>query len=124
MARYKPVDRHLTKLLPVRFSEQILPGTFEYAVNWLVDHKIDLSVFDTGYCNDDTGASAYDPGVLLKIVLMGYARGLISSRMIEGPAARMSSSWPCRATARLISPPSLHSSLGCRERSLPCSGMS
>lgn len=83
MARYKPVDRHLTKLLPVRFSEQILPGTFEYAVNWLVDHKIDLSVFDARYCNDEAGASAYDPGVLLKIVLMGYARGLTSSRTIE-----------------------------------------
>lgn len=38
MARYKPVGRHLMKLLPVRFSEQILPGTFEYAVHWLVDH--------------------------------------------------------------------------------------
>lgn len=29
MARYKPVDRHLSKLLPVKFSEQIVPGTFE-----------------------------------------------------------------------------------------------
>jgi hypothetical protein len=65
MARYKPVDPHLSKLLPVRFSEQILPGTFEYALNWLVDHEIDLSVFDARYRNDETGASAYHPGVLL-----------------------------------------------------------
>jgi transposase len=83
MARYKPVDRHLSKMLPVKFSEQILPGTFEYAVNWLVDHQIDLSVFDARYRNDETGASAYDPLVLLKIVLLGYARGLVSSRAIE-----------------------------------------
>jgi transposase len=83
MARYKPVDRHLSKMLPVKFSEQILPGTFEYAVNWLVDHQIDLSVFDARYRNDETGASAYDPSVLLKIVLLGYARGLVSSRAIE-----------------------------------------
>lgn len=83
MARYKPVDRHLMKLLPVRFSEQILPGTFEYAVHWLVDHQIDLSVFDARYRNDETGASAYDPAVLLKVVLLGYARGLVSSRVIE-----------------------------------------
>ena len=83
MARYKPVDRHLSKLLPVKFSEQIVPGTFEYAVNWLVDHQIDLSVFDARYRNDQTGASAYDPSVLLKIVLLGYARGLTSSRSIE-----------------------------------------
>lgn len=83
MARYKPVDRHLSKLLPVKFSEQIVPGTFEYAVNWLVDQKIDLSVFDARYCNDETGAPAFDPAVLLKIVLLGYARGLTSSRAIE-----------------------------------------
>lgn len=40
MARYKPVDPHLSKMLPVRFSDQILPDTFEYAVHWLVDHEI------------------------------------------------------------------------------------
>jgi transposase len=83
MARYKPVDPHLPKLLPVRFSEQILPATFEYALNWLVDHEIDLSVFNTRYRNDETGASAYHPGVLLKVILLGYARGLTSSRSIE-----------------------------------------
>jgi transposase len=83
MARYKPVDRHLSKLLPVKFSEQILPGTFEYAVNWLVEHEIDLRVFDARYRNDEIGASAYDPCVLLKVVLLGYARGLVSSRSIE-----------------------------------------
>ena len=83
MARYKPVDRHLSKMLPVKFSEQIIPGTFEYAVHWLVDHQVDLSVFDARYRNDETGATAYDPSVLLKIVLLGYARGLTSSRSIE-----------------------------------------
>ncbi|MCK9193318.1 MAG: transposase [Nevskia sp.] len=83
MARYEAVDPDLSKLLPVRFSEQILPGTFEYALNWLVDHEIDLRVFDARYRNDETGASAYHPGVLLKVVLLGYARGLTSSRSIE-----------------------------------------
>jgi hypothetical protein len=71
MARYKQVDPHLSKLLPVRFSEQILPGTFEYALNWLVDHEIDPRVFDVRYRNDETGASAYHPGALLKVVLLG-----------------------------------------------------
>lgn len=69
--------------LPVNFSEQIIPGSFECAVNWLVDHEIDLSVFDARYHNDETGASACDPSVLLKIVLVGYAHGLTSSRSIE-----------------------------------------
>lgn len=83
MARYRLVDPHLSKLLPVTFAAQILPGTFEYAVNWLVDHEIDLSVFDARYRNDIVGAAAYHPSVLLKVVLLGYARGLVSSRSIE-----------------------------------------
>jgi hypothetical protein len=37
MARYKPYDYRQTKMLPVRFDEQILPGTFEYTLNRLID---------------------------------------------------------------------------------------
>jgi hypothetical protein len=70
MARYKPMGRHLSKPLPLTFSEQIVRGTFEYAVNWLVDHKIDVRVFGARYRNDDTGAPASDPAVMLKIVLL------------------------------------------------------
>lgn len=82
MARYKPVDLHLSKLLPVKFSEQILPGTFKYALNWPVDHGIDLSAFGARYCNNESGASAYHPGVLLMVVLLGNVRGITSSRGI------------------------------------------
>ena len=82
MARYKPVDRS-ARLLPVVLSEQLLPGSFEFALDHLVDHELDLSPLDARFCNDATGAPAYDPRVLLKIVLLGYSRGLISSRAIE-----------------------------------------
>jgi transposase len=44
---------------------------------------MDMSVFEDKYKNDDTGRSAYDPKILLKVVLLGYSRGLISSRQIE-----------------------------------------
>lgn len=44
-------------------------------LNWLVDHEIDLSVFDARYRNDEVGAAAYHPGVLLNFVLLGYASG-------------------------------------------------
>jgi len=43
MARYKHYDYAQTKLLPVNFDRQILPGTFEYTLNYLIDEKIDLS---------------------------------------------------------------------------------
>jgi hypothetical protein len=38
---------------------------------------------DARFNNDETGASAYDPRVMLKIVLLAYSRGLVSSRAIE-----------------------------------------
>ena len=83
MARYKDYDYKQTKLIPVSFSEQILPGTFEYTLNYLVDNEVDLALFEARYCNDETGAPAYDPAILLKIILYAYSRGMISSREIE-----------------------------------------
>src|SRR3989344_1867288 len=83
MARYKDYSYDQQKLLPVRYSEQILPGTFEYTLGYVIDHEIDLSVFDARYRNDEGGAPAYDPRILLKIILFAYSRGVVSSRRIE-----------------------------------------
>lgn len=82
MARFKPVHKGM-KLLPVDFDQQIQPGSFEYALCHLLDHELDLSSFHARYKNDYQGAPAYDPAVLLKIVLLAYSRGIISSRKIE-----------------------------------------
>jgi transposase/IS5 family transposase len=82
MPRYKPVERN-GLFIPVVLDEQIQPGTFEFALRHLVDEELDLSTLDAKFRNDITGASAYDPRVLLKIVLLAYSRGLISSRRIE-----------------------------------------
>jgi transposase len=83
MARYREYDYRQGKFIPISFDKQILPGTFEYTLNYLIDHELDLSLFDDRYCNDDTGAPAYDPAVLLKIILYAYSRGITSSRTIE-----------------------------------------
>jgi transposase len=82
MARYKPVQRN-GMFIPVVFEEQVQPGTFEFALAHLVDEELDLSARDAKFRNDATGASAYDPRALLKIVLLAYSRGLITSRTIE-----------------------------------------
>ena len=83
MARYKAVNYSQQKFIPIDFSSQILPGTFEYTLNHLVEKELDLSIFDERYNNDETGASAIDPRVLVKIVLYAYSRGITSSRKIE-----------------------------------------
>jgi len=83
MARYKDVHYDQDKFIPVSFHKQILPGTFEYTLSYMIDHELDLSVFDDRYRNDETGAPAFNPAVLLKIILYAYSRGITSSRKIE-----------------------------------------
>lgn len=82
MPRFKTPETGL-KLIPVDFERQLQPGTFEFALVHLIDHDFDLSALRARYQNDAGGASAFDPATLLKIILLGYSRGLISSRSIE-----------------------------------------
>jgi len=82
MARYKRIDTGL-KFLPVDLSRQLVPGTFEHALSQLIGRELDLSGLDSRIRNDDTGAPAYSPAVLLKVVLFAYSRGIVSSRDIE-----------------------------------------
>ena len=82
MARYKFIDTN-PRFLPVDLAWQLLPGTFEHALNHLLDHAIDLSSFDARFRNDTTGATAYPPAMLLKVVLFAYSQGIVSSRGIE-----------------------------------------
>jgi transposase len=83
MARYKGYDDTQTVLIPVSLENQLLPGTLEFAIQALVERRMDTTVFARRYKNDESGCPAYDPKILLKVILFGYARGLISSRKIE-----------------------------------------
>jgi len=81
MARYKPYSYDQTKLIPISYDRQILPGTFERTLSEVID-TLDMSVFNGRYHNDETGAPAYDPKILLKVVLYAYSHGIIGSRRI------------------------------------------
>ncbi|HEY5731680.1 MAG TPA: IS1182 family transposase [Anaerolineales bacterium] len=83
MAKYKPSNEDQMVMLPISLQDQLVPGTLEHTLNRLVDENIDLSVFDARYNNDETGAAAIHPKVLLKVILLAYAKGMISSRQIE-----------------------------------------
>ena len=83
MAKYKPYNYSQDMFIPVSLKDRLMPGSLEYAIHTLVDERMDMSLFDEKYMNDETGRRAYDPRILLKVVLMGYSRGLISSRKIE-----------------------------------------
>jgi len=83
MPRFQSYNYDQRIMLVVNLEEQLQPGTFEHAIHYLIEHKIDLSAFHTHYCNDDNGRPAYDPALLLKIVLFAYSKGITSSREIE-----------------------------------------
>jgi transposase len=82
MPRFKPAD-YGRQLVAVDLSSQLHPGSFEYALHHLIEHEIDLRELEARYKNDEEGAAAYDPRVLLKIVLLSYSRGIISSRGMQ-----------------------------------------
>lgn len=89
MPNFIPHDYSQDAIIVVNFKEQLQPGTFEHALHYLISHKLDLSIFYANYRNDKGrgGRAAYDPAILLKIVLFAYSKGITSSREIE---------WCCR----------------------------
>jgi transposase len=83
MAKFKPCNEDQLVMLPISLQDQIIPGTLEHTISELVEKRLDLSVFDARYNNDETGAAAIHPKILLKVILLAYAKGMISSRQIE-----------------------------------------
>jgi transposase len=81
MARYKPYSNDQTKLIPVSYNQQIIPGTFEHTLSEVID-LLDMGIFKGRYSKNETGAPAYDPRILLKVVLYAYSKGIIFSRRI------------------------------------------
>ena len=83
MAKFKPLNENQLVMLPISLQDQLVPGTLEHTISELVEKHLDLSIFDACYNNDETGATAIHPKILLKVILLAYARGMISSRQIE-----------------------------------------
>jgi len=48
MARYKTIDTS-PRFLALDQQRQLVAGTFEHALDWLVDHELDLTGFNVRY---------------------------------------------------------------------------
>lgn len=83
MPKFIPFDYNQTSMVVINYQDQLQPGTFEHAIHYLIEQRLDLSVFYPNYNNDDGGRPAYDPAILLKIILFAYSKGITSSREIE-----------------------------------------
>jgi hypothetical protein len=87
------------RFLALDLQRQLLPGSFEYALNRLIEFELDLSGFDARFKHDETGAAAYPPAMLLKVVLFAYSQGIeavchvtliVLSGGVKSPAANRS----------------------------------
>jgi hypothetical protein len=58
MAKYRSYDYSQGVLIPVSLEEQLMPGTLEFAIHTLVETRIDTSIFEARYSNDETGRLA------------------------------------------------------------------
>ncbi len=83
MPKFIPYDPSQSKMVVINYADQLQPGTFEHAINYLIEHKLDLTIFHPSFKNDETGRPAYDPAILLKIILFAYSKGITSSREIQ-----------------------------------------
>ncbi len=83
MPNFKKYNYNQTTMVVINFEEQLQPNTFEYTLHQLIDNHIDLTAFYDKYSNDAGGRSAYDPAILLKIILFAYSKGITSSREIQ-----------------------------------------
>lgn len=83
MPNFKKYNYHQNAMVVINFSQQIQPGTFEFTLHHLIEDHIDLSVFYEKYSNEHGGRPAYDPAILLKIILFAYSKGITSSREIQ-----------------------------------------
>ena len=83
MPRFKPYDYGQDLMVPINLEEQLIEGTLEYALHHLIEERVEEKWFEEFYANEETGRPAYSPKLLLKVILLGYARGLVGSRRLE-----------------------------------------
>ena len=65
MPRFIDYNHDQMKMLAVSYDKQILPGTFESSLVYLIDQKLDVTIFHPRYKNEERdrhaiSASAHD----------------------------------------------------------------
>lgn len=76
-----PSDRQQSYLMPPSLREWLDEGHLAWFIVDAVG-QMDLSEFYAAYRNDGWGAAAYDPGMMVAVLLYAYCRGIRSSRQI------------------------------------------
>jgi len=82
MPKYIHRDRKQLVMVPIDLEKQLEPGSLAFTIDEIIENKIDISPLEAKYKNDEEGRLAWDPRILLKIVLLAYSYGINTSRKI------------------------------------------
>jgi transposase len=82
MAKYKNPEDYWGEFFTVDLRAQVAGDPFARTLSEIID-EMDLSAFDANYHNDEAGAAAIPPALLLKVVMYCYSKGILSSRKME-----------------------------------------
>ena len=80
--RYPPCEREQQYLMPASLSDWLPEDHLAWFVLEAVE-QLDLSAFHAAYRDDGWGRQAYDPAMMLALLLYAYCEGERSSRRIE-----------------------------------------
>src|SRR6266571_4764171 len=81
--RFRPYDADQVLLMAPVLSEWIPEGDLAHFVSDLVESgTLDLSAIYADY-GEERGSPPYDPRLMVKLLVYGYANGVVSSRKLE-----------------------------------------
>jgi transposase len=78
---YRPYEPNQILLLPPSVSDWLPDGHLAHFINDAVD-ALELGAFHTRYQGDGRRNMPFDPAMLVKVVLYGFASGVVSSRQV------------------------------------------
>jgi len=85
---FRPYDPEQVLLLAPVLSEWVPEGDLAHFVSDLVESEaLDLSAIYAGY-EEERGFPPYDPRLMVKLLVYGYANGVVSSRKLERASYR------------------------------------
>ncbi len=103
---FRAYDPEQVLLMAPVLSEWVPEGDLAHFVSDLVESgALELSAIYCSY-EEERGFPPYDPRLMLKLLLYGYANGVMSSRRLEAATYRM---WRCGCCVRVSTPISARS---------------
>ncbi|MEX2105642.1 MAG: transposase, partial [Solirubrobacterales bacterium] len=79
---FRPYDPEQVLLMAPVLRDWVPEGDLAHFVSDLVEDSLDLSAIYASY-EEERGYPPYDPRLMLKLLIYGYATGTVSSRKLE-----------------------------------------